>query len=173
MNSTSPVPPQSGFDIPLVVNNTFITSRISAVICISCSFICVIIVIAHRFYKKSVYTFYSWSVGDRFIIYVALCDGLYNIVQMCQNLHVYIIRTHVHPQWLCTLYGFTQIEFSSSQICLVNVAAINSCLLMCFKKQVNYGKYDQKLLLYVFGEPFLIGTIITVLGHFGPSVTTW
>lgn len=52
---------------------------------------------------------------------------------------------------------------------MVNVVAINVFLMIYFRKKLNFGCRDYRLLLYIFGAPALGGTIVGAVGQLGPN----
>jgi len=86
---------------------------------------------------------------------------------------MYIVIAHemVKPKQLCEFYGFILTVFSSAQILMVNIVAINAFMLIYFEKKLNFGRYDWKLLLWTFGVPFLGATIAGIADQLGPNGT--
>ena len=158
----------SSYGLPIEIDTSFIIHQVSAIISSSLSLFCVITVIFHRFYKSSS-NFYTWSPGDRFVIYLALCAGFFSVVSFSDHLQTFLTEDHINPHELCVLHGFLLVLFSTSQYFLANTIAVNAILLLCFNTQISFGKYDVKLLMYVFGVPLLAGIIIGFAGHYGPA----
>jgi hypothetical protein len=50
-----------------------------------------------------------------------------------------------------------------------NVVAINAFMIMVFKKQLIFGKYDWKLLTWTFGIPFVCASVAGALKQCGPA----
>ncbi|XP_052792945.1 uncharacterized protein LOC128226882 [Mya arenaria] len=164
--------PRDGYDLPVygIYNNTFYGIHIPALICIVTSFTCAIIAIVLSFMNKSRRTFFTaWSKSDRFIVYLAVCDGLFNTAHFTDHMHVVIVRNHVYPRQLCEFYGFTLAEFITAQNLMVNVIAVNAFMLMYFDRNINFGKYDWRLLTWTFGAPFVGASIAGALGQLGPN----
>lgn len=176
-NSTvNPVNPKkemkSGYDLPVygIGNETFYAIHIPAIICIVSSFTCAVIAITLSFKRQSYSHFFTkWSKSDRFIVYMALCDGLFNVSHFTDHMHIVIVKNHVYPKELCEFYGFTLAVFITSQNLCVNIVALNAFLLMYFNKNLNFGRWDWKLLVWTFGVPFLGATISAIAGQLGPN----
>jgi hypothetical protein len=163
---------RNGYDIPLygVDNGTFYFIHIPAIICICASFTCALIAIILSFKRKKYYMFYkTWATSERFIVYLAICDGLFNVSHFTDHMHIVIVRDHVYPKELCEYYGFNLAVFVTSQNLMVNIVAINAFILMYFHRHLNFGKRDWKLLLWTFGAPFLGATIAGAMGQLGTN----
>lgn len=166
--------PQSGYDLPVygLENETFYFIHIPAIVCITCSFVCASIAIILSFRRQSYHTFFTkWSKSDRFIVYLAICDGAFNVSHFTDHLHILIVRNHVYPKELCEFYGFNLAVFITAQNLMVNIVAINAFMLMYFDKNLNFGSRDWRLLLWTFGAPFLGATIAGIAGQLGPNGT--
>lgn len=161
----------SGYDLPLygLANGQLLYIHIPALTCISISFICVVIVLTLSFRRQSCRTFFRWTRSERFIVYLAVCDGGFNVAHFTDHLHIVIVRDHVYPKELCEFYGFNLALFISAQNLMVNVVAINAFVLIYFSKQIPFGKKDYRLLLWTFGAPFLFSAIAGILGQLGPN----
>jgi hypothetical protein len=160
------------YDIPVVGLGTsyFYILHSVALACILCSLVSAVSVIVASFRTKSTRTFFkSWSKCERFVVYLALCDGLFNVAHFMDHFHMAIKQDHVRPLELCEFYGFIIIMFISAQMLLVSIIAINAFALMRFSKNIDLGKYDWKLLLLTFGFPFLQCLGVTCAGEMGPT----
>ena len=163
---------RNGYDIPLygIDNGTFYFIHIPAIVCICASFTCALISIVLSFKRKKYYTFYrNWATSERFIVYLAICDGLFNVSHFTDHMHIVIVRDHVRPKELCEYYGFNLAVFVTSQNLMVNVVAINAFILMYFHRHLNFGKRDWKLISWTFGAPFVGATIAGVTGQLGTN----
>jgi hypothetical protein len=150
-------------------NGQFLVIHIPALTCIFLSFISAITVIAISFKKKSYKTFFSWSKSERFVVYMALCDCLFNMAHTIDHLHIVITKDHPHPREICIYYGFMLAVFITAQTLMVNIVAINAFMLIFFHRQINFGKYEWRLLTYIFGVPAVGGIIGIALGQMGPN----
>lgn len=164
---------RSGYDLPVygLANGQLLYIHIPALTCISLSFICVVIVLTLSFRHKSYKTFFRWTRSERFVVYLALCDGGFNLAHFTDHLHIVIVRNHVYPKELCEFYGFNLAVFVSAQNLMVNIVAINAFVLIYFSKQIPFGKKDYRLLLWTFGAPFLFSALAGILGQLGPNGT--
>jgi len=164
--------PQNGYDLPVygLDNGTFYAIHIPAITCIVTSFTCAIIAIVLSFRKRPYHTFFSkWSKSERFVVYLAICDGLFNVAHFTDHLHIVIVKDHVYPKELCEFYGFTLAEFITSQNLMVNIVAINAFMLIYFNKHLNFGRWDWRLIAWTFGAPFVGATIAGILGQLGTN----
>lgn len=163
---------KSGYDLPVygLKNNTFYGIHIPAIICIVSSFTCAIIAITLSFKRQNYKGFFTkWTRSDRFIVYLALCDGLFNVAHFTDHMHIVIVRDHVYPKELCEFYGFTLALFITAQNLCVNIVAINAFVLMYFSKHLNFGRFDWKLLTWTFAVPFVGAAIAGISGQLGPN----
>lgn len=164
---------RSGYDLPVygLDNGQFYYIHIPAMACIALSFFSAVAILIASFRMQSYRTFFSWTKSERFVVYLAICDGLFNIAHTVDHAHIAITRNHVYPRELCEFYGFMLAEFITAQNLMVNVVATNAFVLIFFRKSFEFGKYDWKLLLWTFGTPFLGATIAAIAGQLGPNGT--
>ena len=87
------------------------------------------------------------------MVYIAVCDGLFNVAHSIDDLHMVITRDHVRPKELCEFYGFTLAEFITAQNLMVNIMAVNAFMLIYFQSYLKFGRYDWRLLAWTFGAP--------------------
>ena len=162
---------KNGYDLPVygLASGTFYYLHVPALFCILCSFICVVIALTLSFRQKDYKIFFSWTKSERFVVYLAICDGGFNIFHSMDHMQYVITRDHVRPIELCEFYAVMLAEFVSAQILMVNVVAVNAFILMVFKKKLNFGKYDWRLLVWTFALPFVGATAVAVSGQLGPN----
>ena len=162
--------PRDGYDLPVygLDNGLFYALHVPAVGFIFTSLCCVITAITLSF-RRQRRSFFSWTKCDRFVVYLAICDGLFNIVHICDHLQMIFTRDHVRPRELCTFNAFFQIVFISAQNLMVNIVAINIFTVMYFNKQLEFGRCDHKLLLWTFGTPITGAVACALKGLFGPA----
>ena len=155
--------------IGLGTSNFYIIHSL-ALTCILISLISATAVIFVSFKTKSAKTFFkSWSKCERFVVYLAICDGLFNTAHFMDHFHMAIVKDHVHPIELCEYYGFVLFMFISAQMLLVSLIAVNAFVLMRFGKNLDLGKWDWKLHLITFGFPFVECLVVTLAGEIGPT----
>ena len=173
------VTPRDGYDLPLygIEDGRFNVVHISALVCISLSLCCVTVVLTlcRRELKgtnkntNKPKSFYKWTKGERFIIYLCTCDGLFNVFHLIDHGYILATRGHVKPAGLCQFYAFVILEFISAQVLMVNLIAVNAFSLIYFRKKIDLGKYDYKLMTWTFGIPFLACIVCLSFGVFGPN----
>lgn len=165
--------PQDGYDIPIygLVNGSFYYIHIPAIVCIVSSFICVVTAIVLSFRQRGCGTFFNWTKSERLVVYLAICDGLYNVSHFTDHMHIVIVKGMVYPKQLCEFYGFNLAVAVTSQMLMVNVVAINAFMLIYFDKNLSFGQRDWKLLVWTFGAPVLGGIIAVSNGQMGPNGT--
>ena len=173
MNETKETnsPPQSGYDLPVygLSNNQFAAIHAPALSFIFISLISAITVLASSFKHQNIRTFFTWTKPERFVIYLAFCDGLFNVCHSMDHLHIVITKDHVYPLELCEFYGVIIAEFMTAQHLMVNIICINAFLLIYFRKNLNFGRYDWKLLAWVYGVPAVATIAAAAAGVMGPN----
>ncbi|XP_071161988.1 uncharacterized protein [Mytilus edulis] len=162
---------KDGYDLPVygLANGTFYSIHVPALICICFSFTCVISVITYSFYHQHISTFFKWTKCERFAVYIAICDGLFNISHFSDHLHIVLTKELPTPKHLCAFYGFLLAEFVTAQNLLVSIVAINVFVLVYFRKKLDFGCKDYRLLGFIFGAPALGLTVTAGLGQLGPN----
>ena len=169
-NGPTARPIQSGYDLPVygLDNGQFYVIHIAALCCITASFCCALttIICSFRSHRRP---FFLWSQSDRIVVYLAVCDGLFNISHSLDHLHYVIQHGHVTPPALCAFYGFMLSEFISAQNLVVLITAINACLLVHRYRGLSFGTFDWRLLSVTFGTPALFGVVVAACNGFGPA----
>lgn len=163
--------PETGYDLPLsgIAEDQFLEIHIPALICIILSLFSALCVLIFSFRTKNFRTFFQWTKSERFVVYLAICDGLFNICHSMDHFHIMLTRNHVSPHSLCEFYGFMLAEFITAQNLMVNVVSINAFVLIYFRKTLEFGRYDYRLLLWMFGAPFLAAMVALSLGTLGSN----
>ena len=164
---------RDGYDLPVygLDIGQFYAIHIPALVCIFISLLSAVAVLLYSFKGKNCKTFFTWTKSERFVVYMAIFDGLFNISHFTDHLHYIITRNHPTPRRVCELYGFLIAEFKAGQMLMVNVVAINAFVLIYFRKNINFGKWDRRLLLWTFGIPFVGAVIALCFGKMGPNGT--
>ncbi|XP_062593361.1 uncharacterized protein LOC134254836 [Saccostrea cucullata] len=176
-NYTSPIyripALRDGYDLPVygLGSERFYALHIPALTCIFLSLISAITSVILSFGKSPRRKFFSWTKSERFVVYMAICDGSFNVAHSIQTIlqNIVITKYHVYPPTLCQFYSFTLLEFVTAQILMVNIVAVNAFMLINLNKQLKFGKRDWRLLLWIFGFPFLLSSIALAAKQFGPS----
>lgn len=153
-----------GFD-----NGLFYALHIPAIICSAASLICATIAMVIAFRRHRYRSFFKWTSCDRFIVYLALCDGCLNIPHGADHVQVVATRNHIYPRLLCEFYGFSASVFSASQNILVGLIAMNIFSTMYFHMKLKFGRFDWILLSVTYGIPFGGGIAAWFLGYLGPN----
>ena len=163
---------RDGYDIPLygIEDGRFYFMHIPAVVCIVASFVSALVVIVSSCHHNKCRLFYqSWTKSERFIVYMAICDGLFNISHFADHMHILVTKAVVMPKELCQWYGFNLVVFITAQYLMVNLVAVNAFMLIYFDRNLNLGGYDWKLLTWIFGVPFVGALLAAYLGQLGPT----
>ncbi|OWF36019.1 uncharacterized protein LOC110442219 [Mizuhopecten yessoensis] len=171
MVNTTPTTLSSGYDLKVygLDNGQFLYIHIPALTCITISFVCAVLILVDSFRLQTFRSFFTWTKSERFVVYLAVCDGLFNIAHSMDHLHILITRDHVYPVELCKFYGFMLAEFITAQNLMVNIVAINAFVLIYYRKNICFGRYDWKLLLWTYGAPFVGATIAGIADQLGPN----
>lgn len=95
--------PYDGYDLEVygLANGRFYSIHIPAICCILTSLGCVLTVLVLSFRRQSYRTFFQWAKSERFVVYLAICDGLFNAAHIMDHLHMLITKNHVYPKELC------------------------------------------------------------------------
>ena len=162
---------RDGYDLPVygLVDGLFYPLHVPAVICISISFVCATTTFIMCIRSHRGRSFFKWTECDRCIVFLAICDGCFNLPHGADHLHVLISRNHVYPATLCHLYAFFTAIFATAQNILVGIIAINIFAMMYFHKKLYFGKYDWALLLVIYGIPGTGGIAAWCFGFLGPN----
>ncbi|XP_076099867.1 uncharacterized protein LOC143069223 [Mytilus galloprovincialis] len=162
---------KDGYDLPVygLDNGSFYNIHVPALVCIFLSLISAVSVISYSFYNQHISTFFEWTRCERFAVYMAICDGLFNISHFSDHLHIVLTKSLPTPKVLCTFYGFLLAEFITAQNLLVSNVAINVFVLIFFRKKINFGLRDYRLLCVIFLLPALGLTVVAALGQLGPN----
>ncbi|XP_052820232.1 uncharacterized protein LOC128246065 [Mya arenaria] len=162
---------KDGYDIPVygLANGMFYYIHISASACLIASIICAQATLFLSFKSHRAGEFFTkWSKGERLVVYISICDGIFSAFHLMDHLQMLFTLDHVRPKALCAFYGFTMMVFFVAQILIVNVVANNVFLLVFLGKNISFGKYDSGLLIWAFGIPILGATVAAMYDQFGP-----
>lgn len=168
----SPVEMKDGYDLQVtgLDSGLFYSLHIPALSCMACSFICAVTAIILSFKTKSYKDFFtSWNKGDRFIVYMAILDGSFNVSHSLDHMHYVIALDHVRPKGLCQFYAFVNVVCINGQNLMVNIVAVNAFMLMYFDKNLDFGKADWKLLTWTISLPSVGATVAQLTGTLGTN----
>ena len=162
---------RNGHDLPVYGLNTplFYGLHIPSIICLTLSLTCAITALVVSFRRHNDTPFFGWAACDRFIVYLAICDGALNLPHCADHIQVVITKDHIYPEELCQFFGFMVAVFASSQNILVGIIAINIFAMMYFHKKLYFGKIDWILLAIVFCVPIAGGIAAWYLDYLGPN----
>ena len=162
----------SGYDLPVVglTSGNFSQLHLIALCCIALSFISALTVLVMSCRdNRHLRGFFEWREIDRFVVYIAICDGSFNICHSMDHIHVFITKDHVRPKALCQTYAFLLVEFIEAQVLMVNLIAINMFVLIYFEKKLDFGRCDWKLLLWMFIVPTTTNVVALSFDRLGPN----
>ncbi|XP_062579056.1 uncharacterized protein LOC134240967 [Saccostrea cucullata] len=158
-------------DIPVMglEDGRFYSYHVTALVSIGASLSCVAAIFWVSFRSHFFKSFFQWSVSDRFVVYLATCDGLFNLTHVLDHVQMVVTTTHVYPKGLCVFYAFWIVVFTTAQALLVLVIALNSFSLVILEKPVKFGVYDWRLLVFMFGIPTVEASLAAFLDQLGPT----
>lgn len=165
---------RSGYDLPVygLAEGRLLVIHVPALCCISVSLCCAIIAVGCSFWThwhRDGLRFSQWRQGERNVVYLALCDGLFNLFHLFDHIQILMVEDHVRPPWLCQLYAFAIAEFITAQQLLVNAIAVSSFLTVHRLRAVTFGHNDWKLVVYVFGSALALDMLCLCIDGYGPS----
>ncbi|XP_060072829.1 uncharacterized protein LOC132552658 [Ylistrum balloti] len=162
---------KSGYDErPLGLDSgQFYVIHVTALIAISASFICAIIVIVLSLKQHKYKNFFDRTKSERLIVYTATCDATFNVIHSAEHIQMIVTTNFVYPIELCRLHGFMTLQLGFAQVILVLFVAVNIFCMMFLRKNISFGKYDWKLFLTVILCPFLVGVGSLIAGAIGPN----
>ena len=113
--------------------------------------------------------FWKWSIGERVVVYLAICDFGFSAIDISNHAYLYFMVRHP-PDAICTAIGFLIHEFIISQAVVVLFMAMSACVQVVFGRRIKLGRWDYRLIALAFGVPFVIGA---VLCRVWPSRAIW
>ena len=160
---------QSGYDLEVFGLDTgkHFASRLTTLLCSFLSLASVIAILVSSFTNKT--SFSKWNKGGRFIVYLALCDGPFNFCTILDGLQTFVTKNHIYPQELCIFYAMMVIKFVFAQYILVCIIAVNVFMLLYYRKDLDFGVFDWKVIVPTFGIPFIAAIIAASLDALGPN----
>ena len=164
--------PRSGYDVSVYGLNdgSFYVSHLIAISCLSVSTICACATLIMSFLPRNrTDAFYNWQKRERFVVYMAICDTIFSACHVADHANVFAVKHHIHPKELCVFYSFGIFESILAQNILVNIIAINAFALIYFNYNLNFGRRDWKLLIWIFGTPLILGIVSVATDKFGPN----
>ena len=162
---------ETGYDLPVygIIEGTFTQMHVLAITSISISLVCVTLVMVLSFKENNKRPFYKWPKSERFVIYMVICDGMFNISHITEHILVLVSHDHVRPQALCKFYSTMSIIFVVGQTLLVNLVAVNCFVMIYFSKHMEFGKRDWRLVAWIFVLPFVITMALLAADQLGPT----
>lgn len=86
---------RDGYDLPVygLDNGQFYSLHVPALTCILPSLISAILAITLSFRKTPKRAFVDWTKSGRFVVYMAICDGAFNLAHSMDHLHITITKS--------------------------------------------------------------------------------
>ncbi|XP_071138805.1 uncharacterized protein [Mytilus edulis] len=161
----------SGYDNPVfgVGHNCFNVIHVTAIVCLLLSLSSAVGVIILLYKSRAEKSFMKGRKHERFLLYRCICDISYSFVHTSDHAQTLITEDHVRPSGLCTLYAMLIVITCISETLFSLASAFNAFLSVYFRKNVNFGNKDWKLILLLGVRPFLVVVIMTSLHVFGPN----
>lgn len=147
----------------------FYPYHVTAITCIGASLVGVVVILYVSFKSRLYKSFFQWTLSDRFVVYIAACDGLFNLSHVLDHVQMVVTRSHVYPRNLCVVYALLVVVFTTAKGLLVSAIALNSFCAVHFGKSVNFGSYDWKLHLFILGIPSMEASLAVLLNKLGPT----
>ncbi|KAF0288028.1 hypothetical protein FJT64_013581 [Amphibalanus amphitrite] len=141
MSNSTARPPRSGYDLPVygLADGLLLNIHVPAILCITISLLCAVATVAwsvrSHWVRGRGARFFDWTQGERNIVYLAVCDGCFNLAHLFDHAHYLLLRDH-HL--------------------LVNLIAVSACVTIHRERMVEWGARDWRQLLYTFGGSLLI-----------------
>ncbi|XP_037075041.1 uncharacterized protein LOC119096309 isoform X2 [Pollicipes pollicipes] len=163
----------SGYDLPVqgLRDGNFEVVHCTAIACLLASLLSaagtVLLTVGANQWKPS--TFYSWTTGDRVLVYMAVFDGLFNLMHMMDHGMYLAQRGHVRPRQLCAFFGFMLSVFVIAQNVFVCFLALEACLMVFRLRPPNFGRHDWRPLAVSLGPGVLFSGVTWALDKLGPS----
>ena len=123
--------------------------------------ICIMVIIL-SFYKNGRHIF-KWKIVQRFVCVSCLCDALFYIEQAAFGIQVLITEKVPEPA-VCTFYAVFMLVFAYAQCRLSIIVALTASVLIVTKRHITLGKYDWKMLLFMFLDPIVTLTVAALNG---------
>ena len=146
--------------------------HITALISLSVSFICCVIVLALIIVReakvRSVQAFFKRPIGDRLVVYLAISILLFSASHTMDHAYMLAVRGNP-PDTACAAFGFFVNEFLVAEALIVLFTSINAFMLVVKETKVPLRKYDWNLLVTAFGAPLVPSVILASTKHFGPT----
>ena len=125
-------------------------------------------VLAYMLRPGRTISFYSELIGERLVVYLAICDLLYSVSHSMDHVAMTILKEHP-PEIVCTIFGAILNEFAMAQSLMITYVAANAFSMVVMERKINTGVYDWRLLVAVFGIPAAGVVVIGSFGFYGPS----
>lgn len=114
------------------------------------------------FYKNGRHIF-KWKIVQRFVVVSCLCDAFFYIGQAAFGIQVVITKKVPEPA-VCAFYAVFLLVFAYAQCRLSIIVALTASVLILTKRRITLGKYDWKMLLFMFPDPVIILTVAALNG---------
>lgn len=127
---------------------------------------CVLVIIFA--FKKNEKTFFKWKRAQRFVVMTSICDILFYGVQLIFNIHVSVTGLQYQPPpVICSIYAVFLLEFAYAQGILGIIAAASACFYILKQEELDLGKYDWKMLSFMFVFPAIVLVTASCNGGMG------
>ena len=146
--------------------------HISALVCLSASVVCCVLVIVLTFFKEtkanSIKSFFKLPIGERLVFYLAIIGMGYCCSHMID--HCYILFTRQNPPDVpCSMIAFLVLAFVVAYQLMNIFMALNAFMMTVKQRKVGTGRHDWRLLGCCFGTGLLVVLILLATRHLGPG----
>ncbi|CAG2216297.1 unnamed protein product [Mytilus edulis] len=162
---------ESGYDIPVFGGGHYCFNliHVTAIVCLLLTLFSAFGVIILLYKSKAGKRFMKWHKHERFLLYRCICDISYGIVHTLDHVQIVITKDHIRPSGLCSVYGMLLVNICLSESLFSLMSALNAFMSVYFRKDVNFGDKDWKLLLLLSLGPFVAVFPLSFLHVFGPN----
>lgn len=162
---------KNGYDLPFVGNDSNVTLYIGIlnVFLMLTSCIVGIVTVVLSFKGSRHKHFLKWRNVDRFIVYKAVNDIIYYLIQICYLVHITVQQANYPDPVSCTTYAVLTNVFGLSQVLMTFVVSVVAFTLVYCNEQLTLGPGDLFLYVIALITPVPIFSVLGALGKLGPN----
>lgn len=161
----------NGYDLPFVGNDSNVTLYIGILnfflMLTSCIVGIVTVVLSFKGSRHK--HFLKWRNVDRFIVYKAVNDIIYYLIQMCYSVQITVQQVNYPDPVSCTTYAVLTNVFGLSQALMTFVVSVVAFTLVYCSEQLTLGPGDVFLYVIALITPVPIFSVLGALGILGPN----
>ena len=111
----------------------------------------------------------KWRTIDRFIVYEAVNEVVYYVIQICYTIHVVILKENYPAPFVCAFYAFLTNVLGFAHVLLVLAVGVNTFALVYLNKQIGLGPLDCWLHLVDISGPVVTFAAVGAMDQLGPN----